>query len=495
MNRPLAILTALLLAAGAARAQAAGQWLTASANAKYLMNSQTGSPVFLTGDAPQLLFTQISNADVDLYLADRAARGFNAIWVYPIDNQDQNSAPQNFYGNVPFAGADFTNENATYWSHVDYVLGRIQAYGLVAFMNVAFVGTPQFGTSYYYTSILNSSSTVLTNYGAFLGNRYKSYPNIVWVLGGDAPPATAGMYTQIGYIGAGIAAADPNHLITLEGCRACTGVVTNGQQSTLEAYSVAGVSAPSWIVLNWAYAKAPNVISECNAAYAATSGGAVPPLMGEDSYELDSSTTVFQARAEGWQEILSGCYLGRLFGNDAIWTFNSTPTGGSSQPSWKTQLGSPVSVAQQIMGALFNSRSHWLFVPDTPHSVLTGGLGSGQTASVAACTSDGVTCIVYDPLGSAQAPQIAMGHFSGAVHAWWFNPQNGAVTSLGTLSNSGTSTFTPANGSDWVLVLDLASAGLHPPAYGWINPLGHSWAAVGSLSWAAGSWSGGHSWN
>jgi hypothetical protein len=468
-----AYLTICLLFVVPLYAQTANQMMTISANGKYLWNSITGKPVFITGDSPQVI-EQISNESLETYLADRAARGFNALWILLIDNLDQTNEPANDYGNVPFDGADFTNEDSSYWAWIDHVVQRAQAYGMVAFMNVAFVGTPQFGADYYYTSILDSSSATLTAYGTFLGNRYKSYPNIVWLLGGDAPPKTASMYTQIDYIGAGIAAADPNHLITLEGCRECTGVVTAGQQSTLEAYAVASLSVPSWMGLNWAYAKDPNVISECQAAYTATSGGAIPPLMGEDTYELDSTVTSTQVRIEGYWEVLSGCYLGRLFGNDAIWTFNAA-NDGYTTPTWQSQLSSVASVAQEYMGKLFRTREHWLLAPDTSHAVLTGGYGSGSTISVAACTSDGQSCIIYDPIGSSQAPQVNMGHFSGTVQAWWYNPQTAAATSLGTFSNSGTQTFTPSDGNDWVLVLDLASAGLGAPG---LEPPGSLYGAA-----------------
>ena len=43
--------------------------VTISSNGKYLVNSITGQPVFLTGDAPQIIFEQISNADLETYLA------------------------------------------------------------------------------------------------------------------------------------------------------------------------------------------------------------------------------------------------------------------------------------------------------------------------------------------------------------------------------------------------------------------------------------------
>jgi len=441
-----------------------GQFMTLSPNKTHLVNTITNTPVFITGDAPQVLFTQLDNADVEPYLADRASRGFNALWVLVIDNVDQANAPEDYYGNVPFDGPDFTNEDAAYWAHIDYVLGRIEAYGMTAFMSAAFVGTPQFVTSYYYNSLLDSSDATMTAYGQWLGNRYKNYPNIVWVLGGDAP-ATSAIYSKLADIGNGLQSADPNHLITLEACRECSQGSNLGQQSTLEAYTYLGESVPSFMGLNWAYAKDPNVISECRGAYASTSGGAIPPLMGEDTYELDSSVTSAQVRTEGYWEVLSGCYLGRLFGNDAIWTFNAPQFNNSSTP-WQIQLDSTGSVGQETMGALFRSREHWLLVPDINRSVLTAGYGSGATISVAARTSDGQTIIAYVPNGNAATITINMTKITSAIDTakcWWFNPSTGAATLIGTFATSGTQNYTPPDSNDWVLVIDDANANLPAP--------------------------------
>jgi hypothetical protein len=187
--------------------------------------------------------------------------------------------------------------------------------------------------------------------------------------------------------------------------------------------------------------------------------------MGEDTYELDSSVTSAQVRTEGYWEVLSGCYLGRMFGNDAIWTFNS-PNGGYTTPTWQSQLGSVGSVGQEIMGGLFRSREHWLLVPDTNHTVLTAGYGSGATISVAARTSDGQTIIAYVPNGNATTITINMAMITSAIDTakcWWFNPSTGATTLIGTFATSGTQNYTPPDANDWVLVIDDASANLAAP--------------------------------
>ena len=465
----------------ALRAQAPNQMVTISSNGKYLVNSITGKPVFLTGDAPQIIFEQISNADLETYLADRQARGFNAIWVYPVDTVDQSNPPKNFQGNVPFDGADFTNFDTAYWAQVDYIVGRIQAYGMTAFMNVAYAGFP--GQGYYLNSLLASSDATMTAYGTFLGNRYKNAPNIVWVLGGDSDPGISGLYPKLTDIGNGLAAADPNHLITLEACRSCS--TFGGNLSSIAAYSG---NPPSFMDLNWVYNTQSTVVAGCQAGFAATAAGAIPPLMGEDWYELEHSMTGFQERQEGYWEALSGCYLGRFFGNAAIYSFNS-PHAGVTSPSWQSQLGSTGSVGQQYLGVLMRSREHWLMAPDTTHTWLTAGFGSGSTLSVAARSSDGQTIIAYLSNGNATAKTINMSAITSATStaiAWWYNPQTGAATLIGTFPNSGSQTFTAPDGNDWVLVIDDASANLGAPGGGAANNPVPSIASLNPTTVAAG---------
>src|ERR1700752_4807793 len=66
-----------------------GQLMAVSADGTHLVNSITNKPVFMTGDAPQTLIVQVDDADVVTYLADRAKRGFNVLWVLATDPVDQ----------------------------------------------------------------------------------------------------------------------------------------------------------------------------------------------------------------------------------------------------------------------------------------------------------------------------------------------------------------------------------------------------------------------
>ncbi len=419
------------------------QLMTLDPTGKYLVNQSTGKPAFMTGDSPQTIFVQVSDADAEAYLKDRASRKFNALWVYPVDKTDQANAPKNFYGQTPFDGRDFTNEDPAYWAHVDHVMHRIEAYGMVAVMDPGFVGVKS--SSGYYDSYLSSSDDVMRAYGVWIGKRYKNYPNIIWSLGGDACPSTSGLYRKLNDLAHGIRSADPHHLLTLEACR---------QLSTMDAWTQ---STP--MNLNWVYGSYASMQAHCAGDYSRS--GALPAFAGEDFYEGEHSMTALMVREETYWEVLSGCTLGRLFGNNAIWTMGG-PLDTMGQ-TWQSQIASAGSVTEQWQGALMRSREFWKLVPDSSNALLAGGIGSGTSISVAACTSDGQTCIVYDPTGNSRAPQIAMSHFSGAIHGWWFNPSSGVTTDLGGFTNNGTRAFRPPDGNDWVLVLDLKSANLPAP--------------------------------
>ena len=440
---------------------AAGQLMTLSSDGKYLVNSIINKPVFIAGEDGWLLMEQISFEDAKVYLSNRATLGFNAVWLSPIDNVDQSNAPRNYYGNVPFDGPDFTNEDPAYWAYVDRVVKLADEYRITLVMDPAFVGIDSSGG--YIDSYLNSSDATMTAYGAWLGNRYKNYDNIIWSLGGDANPAVEGLYQKIDDLGAGLASADPKHLITLEACRG--GCTDNNGISTLQAYNG---NPPSWMRLNWVYNTQPTVILGCQTAYTAAPTF-LAPFMGEDWYELEHSMTGADTRTEGYWEVLSGCYLGRLFGNGPIWTFNSPHGGFGNGPSWQSQLSSEGSVAQSILGSLMRSREHWRLAPDINHTVVTSGYGSGLTITTTARTTDGQTIIAYIPNGNGTTLTVDMSNITsqtGRAKCWWFNPRNGQPARIGIFENTGSRNFTALDSNDWVLVIDDAATSLPPPGFG-----------------------------
>ena len=450
-----------------------GQFMALDSTNTHLVNTLKNMPVFMTGEDAWGLITQLDNADAQTYLSDRASRGFNVLWVAAADNTYQSNPPQNYYGYSPFDGADFTNEDANYWTHVDYILQLAASYGITVGIDPAFAGLNK--ASGYRGSYLSSSDAVLNAYGAWIGNRYRNYPNILWVLGGDADPTDTGLYEKLNQLANGIRASDSVHLVTFEAARfyESGGAAPNAGWSSLDAwgglvngaYTAAGFP-PNWLQLNFVddpYSAMQAGCSRNYTSYVKTSPN-MPQLSGEDWYEGEHSMTDLQLREESYWEVLSGCTLGRIFGNNAIWTMGG-PFDTMGQ-TWQSQLASAGSTAQQYLGQLFRSREFWKLVPDTGNTTLTAGYGSGATISVASRTSDGQTIIAYVPNGNATTLTVNLAQITSAsstANCWWFNPSSGTSTRIGAYANSGTLNFTPPNANDWVLVIDDASANLAAP--------------------------------
>ena len=314
-----------------------------SADRTHLVNTFTNKPVFITGDTAFNLVTQLSSdADVEAYLSDRQAKGINLIWVALVDatshgegihppgkSQGEGHTQKDAFGNDPWnGGADFTGmESATaYWAHVDDVLKRAAAHGITVLAGTAFTGA--FGDCKfpYYASMASTSDATMTAYGAFLGNRYKSYPNIIWLQGGDANIKLCGsnLAKKTDDIAKGILSADTAHLMAVE---ATNGVWGEASATNWSPYTYGPNNPGGWLTLGTIYPKGtPDKVFSAEIAQIVTQNITetaatpfVPYFSIEDPYEYEPwSTHPYndqQLRQEGYTEILSGATLGRLFGS------------------------------------------------------------------------------------------------------------------------------------------------------------------------------------
>lgn len=449
---------------------APGQFMTLDASGKFLMNSITGKPVFVSGDSAWSLITQLSDEDADHYLQERAALGFNYIWCAAADNYFQSNAPRNFYGDQPFDGPDFTNEGAHYWAHLDNVVQMAASHGITVALDPGFAGLP--GAGAYVASYQASSEGTLRAYGEFLGKRYAGFPNIIWALGGDVYPET-GVLPKIVAIAQGIRGEDSVHLMVAEG---------EPQHSSLETFQNS-----DWLDLNWLYFHRTNIPLSVSTSYSVAAW--LPPFLGEGEYENVPSLTELELREQGYWGVLSGAYLGNAgFGNSPLWYFNGGPEAHAGEPSWQSQLRSAGSMGEMHLADLFRSREHWLLQPDVSHAIMIAGYDSrtivsstverlrsvmrqrpyrlGSQSSVAARTSDGQTVIAYMPNGSSAKIVIAMSDIvdtGSQARCWWFNPRDGGSIPIGVFSTTGAHSFIPPDNKDWVLVIDSLAANLPAP--------------------------------
>ena len=419
--------------------------LTLSADGRYLKD-QSDNPFFLVGDSPWYLDVTLTASEIETYLDDRAQRGFNAILLEVISRNYQPNGTNNANNSRPFTTADdFTTPGIRYWQFVDSVLRDANERGILVMffpMYLGFSCTNIDGG--WCPQVQAQTTTQLQSYGAFLGQRYKNQPNIIWVLGGDATGSVyAGIAAREDAFVKGLQSKGDTHPITYHARR---------------AGSARALRAASWMTINTQYSDWARSSSDAASAYAETPY--MPAFLIEAYYEGEQSMTNLQLRNQYYWSVLSGSHLGFFFGSCNLFQFNRP--GGTCSPNtpWRDVLNQSPSKEAALAGRLFRSRRHWLLGPNA--SIITSGASSGANLAVAARASDGSSVIAYIPTGNAVTIDMTKVG-GGTARAHWYNPRTGDTAFINDYSTSGTQTFTPPDRNDWVLVLDDASAALAAP--------------------------------
>lgn len=419
-------------------------------NAAGYLEDQNDIPFFIQGDSPWFSMIKGTQEIITQYLDDRQARGFNALIMDLIE--DDAGGPVNAYGEVPFTTpGNFSTSNMStnaYWTHADWIINQAAARGMVVFLVPAYLGSSD--ANGFRDELTADTEEHIEAYGTAVGDRYKTFPNIVWVMGGDNDAGILGLTSKHNALAAAIKAADANHIMTAH---------------TKEGYDALNDYDETWLDLNTVY------ISDwegktCNTGTAEEIkiGGydkleTMPFVFFEGLYENTttpaSGATDLCTRSQAYWGVLGGS-PGYFFGNYPLYAFAT---------GWSTAMADDGSRAMTYMGALMRSRDWELLVPDYAHEVVTYGYGnlSDATYVSSARTSDGKTIMAYIP--SARTITVDMTKITdagGKVSAWWYNPATGVASYISEYANTGSRTFTSASG-DWVLVLDSEAAGLGVP--------------------------------
>src|SRR4029453_18002583 len=187
-----AVLSLLLFLALCGKAMATPAYpLKKSANGRYVVD-QNNVPFLIIGDAPHSILANLNNADATTYLTNRGSNGFNALWIEllcdsytgGVGTEGSPNYGHDVNGNNPFTSTltggyyDLTPPNEAYWNHVDYTVKQAPKNGLPGWF------TPLDQGGWTQTSLANGTSGC-QQYGQFLGNRYRNYPNIIWNFGND----------------------------------------------------------------------------------------------------------------------------------------------------------------------------------------------------------------------------------------------------------------------------------------------------------------------
>ncbi len=186
--------------------------LTVSENNRFLQD-QNGQPFFWLGGTSWGMSEWLDRQDINLYLDDRQQKSFNVIQICLFWGKRRERPttftvnPANAYGDRAFRsdggevdvsqpavrkGGSPTDPN-DYWDHVEFILEAAWARQMM----VAIL--PVWGRRYVNATHKNASKNLFSManmhaYGQFLGERFRTHKNIIWVLGGDVKADHGGDY-------------------------------------------------------------------------------------------------------------------------------------------------------------------------------------------------------------------------------------------------------------------------------------------------------------
>ncbi len=271
-------------------------------------------------------------------------------------------------------------------------------------------------------------------YGRFLGQRYRDFDNIIWVLGGDRDPGLAREHVDM--VAYGIRESDRRHLMTAH---------CHSESSPIEQFPGTWLNVSSSYAyeivhqrLTWDYERKP----------------VMPLFLIESVYEGEHNSSELQVRRQAYWAVLCGEF-GQGHGQPShLELFNLDGRYADGRAGIRGHDG---------RGRLFRSR------PCRPgarldHKVVTAGVGEywGNDYLAAGASADGATVIAYLP--SARTVTVDLGKLAkGRAKAWWFDPRSGRAEAAGSFAAEGSRQFTPPGEGDWVLVLDGGDKKLPPP--------------------------------
>jgi hypothetical protein len=402
-----------------------------SGNGRYFID-QFGDPILVKGDTPWSAFADLTVAQWTTYCSTRASQGFN-LAVVDLVSSDTNGGPNadgtDYAGQNPFVGGDITNLNTGYWSRVDSMVTVAENYGIT--LNL-------YPINYYSTYVAGKAfngktATACQSYGALMGTRYGSRPNVIWCYGNDYQDWPA-FDTQFDAVVAGVAST-------------ASVPVTSCQLDYHLSYTHESAHWAGQTTWNYVYAY-PVQYDACKVAWDANVG---PALLGEAAYIGEAYTggdvPLTIRKQIGWALTSGSC--GDIAGTED-WGFVT---------GWDTRLSRTEIGQVSALRAIFEAVQWWTLVPVT--NLLSSGAGTRVVAQESglgsaywpaasdyasgAVSADGKLAMVYLPAQRAITVNTALLRTSPV--GMWLNASTGASTSIPDVTVS----ITPPAAGDWVL--------------------------------------------
>lgn len=459
--------------------------LVVSANRRYL--TVNGTPFHLNCCQTWLATTRSTRAQWGTYLAAARANGFNASTLMLIVSDGfasigTGNEPANKQGQVPFTtSGNFSTTNNAYFDYIEQLISDARDANMYVFLFYTYWGYGGQPGQGWWNEINSNSTTVCTNWGAYIGNRFKTYANIILGNGGDYSVA-AGTGTT-------------HSVAILNGIRSAGGFAAQwpsgsewNNPDTIATSQVGFTYGPDPAVSNqqlgtfYGYGAGFDGLVYVTARSVWADSTVLPGVMQEPGYYLEEyvSGDRTSERMYHYWALLSGSNAGQCWGAKYLWYWQTT-----GSPQWDSILSSD---AWADIGRLFGlcatpGISWWRHAPSAApgftgcgRTLVVSGGGSDASTVASSIDASGYSMLVYNPSTGTSAVTYSVDPrgMAGKYRARWYNPTTAVFANIAgggyTFDNTvaSQSFTTPGNNgasaNDWVLVLDVQQ-NINPPIF------------------------------
>jgi hypothetical protein len=430
------------------------QRLKVSDNGRFLVTEE-GKPFFWLADTAWELFHRVNKEEAEVYLRKRAEQGFNVIQAVALAELDGLNTP-NPNGDLPLINNDPAKPNGKYFEHVDYIIKKADELGIYIAL------LPTWGDKLFKNSwgvgpeIFNPQNA--TAFGKWIGNRYKDYDNVIWVLGGDRNPRDNSKDIEVWN----------NMAVAIQNAARTTSnepLMSYHPQPKEAGGSSTWFHKESWLDFNMHQTgHCPNQGTYKHISNDYNLKPTKPVIDSEPLYE--DHPNCFNVREQGYSEaddirrimywnVFAGAF-GQTYGNHAVWQMyklDKEPINSPARP-WPMALDMPMANQVKHLKNLMLSRPFLTRIPD--QKMIIGEQPEDNNYTIATRDEKGRYAMIYFPLGSIK--ELNLSALNGSeLNAHWFDPRTGNTFKVDAIKKSSKVIITPptsGKGNDWVLLLD-----------------------------------------
>jgi hypothetical protein len=262
------------------------------------MVDQNNTPFLIARESPQGLIYILTEADGDMYFADRQAHGFNtAGWIDVVcAGRDY---PHNTYGATvdgirPFnafvhEGADWTHcdlskPNDAYFTRLDHIVEMAAKHDILVFLD-------PIETARWLQTLRINGLVADSAYGQYLGKRYMGLLSVAWIICSDFGGwQVTSDDAQIRAVARGIRSADPGHNQTVESNSPTSSSLDDQTWASLIEINGSYIYGPTYLQMLHSYNQKP----------------VMPTFIMEAHYELENVGNDYICTSEILSVALSG---------------------------------------------------------------------------------------------------------------------------------------------------------------------------------------------